>query len=333
VTTDFRQLARRAGLRYRLDDRPGIERRRRGRGFSYAGPRGGRISPADLERIRGLVIPPAWTDVWIAPEPNAHLQATGIDAAGRKQYRYHTAWRDAADVAKFDRLAGFAPALAVLRQRVAHDLRARNGDLLCATVTRLIDRCLIRPGSRRPTASDAAGATELGPAQVVAAGSTVVLDFVGKSGVDQHVEVHDRVLSRVLSELLDRTDDGGALFCADDDAVDGRRLNAYIGEASRSDFTAKDFRTWGATATVVGELGGADSTSGKPRVVERAAIAAAAEVLGNSVAVCKASYVAPAVLDSFESGELAHHWRVSRRGKWLSRAERATARVLDAAAH
>jgi DNA topoisomerase-1 len=269
--------------------------------------------------------------VWIAPEPDAHLQATGIDDAGRKQYLYHVRWREVADEEKFRRRADFAPALTALRKRVANDLQQRNGDLLCATAARLIDRCLIRPGSRRRNGSDASGATDLGGSEVTVDRGSVVLDFVGKSGVDQHVEVEDRVLARVLSELLDEAGDGRPLFCAGDRAVDERRLNAYIAEASRSDFTAKDFRTWGATATVVSELGVADPDGDIVAEVERGAIATAADALGNTVAVCRSSYVAPVVLEAFESGELARHWRQSRRGKWLSRAERATARVLDAA--
>ena len=329
VTSDPVAIARTARLRYVPDDRPGIARRRRGSGFSYAGPRGGRVSAADRERIRSLVIPPAWRDVWIAPEPDAHLQATGIDDAGRKQYLYHARWRDVADAEKFRRLADFAPALVAIRQRVADDLRRRNDDLLCATAARLIDRCLIRPGSQRRNGSMASGATHLGDSDVVVDRGSVVLDFVGKSGVDQHVEVEDRALARVLSELLDGAEDGAPLFRSGDHAVDERRLNAYLGEASGSQFTAKDFRTWGATVTVVGELALADPRADAVEESERAAIAAAADALGNTVAVCRGSYVAPAALAAFESGDLAGHWRASRRGKWLSRAERTTARVLD----
>ena len=331
MASDPITIARLARLRYLPDDRPGIARRRRGRGFSFAGPRGGRVVAIDLERIRSLVIPPAWRDVWIAPEPDAHLQATGVDDAGRKQYLYHPRWREVADAEKFRRLADFAPALTTLRKRVELDIHQRNGDLLCATATRLIDRCLIRPGRRRE-GSEASGATGLGGSHVTVGGGSVVLDFVGKSGVDQHVEVEDRVLARVLSELLDAADadEGTPLFCSDDHAVNERRLNAYIAEASRSDYTAKDFRTWGATATVVSKL----AVVRPDDVVadaERDAIAAAADVLGNTVAVCRASYVAPVALEAFESGDLARHWRQSRSGKWLSRAERTTARVLDAA--
>ena len=286
------------------------------------------MSAADRERIRSLVIPPAWRHVWIAPEPDAHLQATGVDDAGRKQYLYHPRWRQVADAEKFRRLADFAPALVAIRKRVADDLRLRNGDLLCATAALLIDRSLIRPGSRRRNGSEASGATHLGGSNVTVERGRVVLDFVGKSGVDQHVEVEDRVLARALSDLLDRSDDGTPLFCFDGEAVDERRLNAYIGKASRSDFTAKDFRTWGATTTVVAELAAAKPSVDAIEVCERAAIAAAADALGNTVAVCRASYVAPAALAAFESGELARHWRESRRGRWLSRAEGATARVL-----
>jgi DNA topoisomerase-1 len=328
VTSDPVAIARTARLRYAPDDRPGIVRRRRGSGFSYAGPRGGTVSAADRERIRSLVIPPAWRDVWIAPEPDAHLQATGIDDAGRKQYLYHARWRDVADAEKFRRLADFAPALVRIRKRVAHDLRNGSDDLLCATAARLIDRSLIRPGGRGND-SPASGATDLGGSHVTVARGRVVLDFVGKSGVDQHVEVHDRELARVLSQILDGADDDTPLFRSGDDVVDERRLNAYLGDASRASYTAKDFRTWGATATVVAELALADPGVGSVGESERAAIAAAADALGNTVAVCRSSYVAPAALAAFQSGELAQHWRASRRGKWLSRAERTTARVLD----
>ena len=288
------------------------------------------MTAADTERARALVIPPAWRDVWIAPEREAHLQATGIDDAGRKQYLYHQRWREVADAEKFRRLAGLAPALVRIRKRVAAYLRQGNGDLLCATAARLIDRSLIRPGGQR-NESLASGATDLGGSHVTVARGRVVLDFVGKSGVDQHVEVHDRELARVLSQILDRADGDTPLFRSGDDVVDERRLNAYLGEASGGSFTAKDFRTWGATATVIGELARANPLVGSAEESERAAVAAAADALGNTVAVCRSSYVAPAAFAAFESGELLRHWRSSRRGKWLSRAERTTARVLDEA--
>jgi len=325
------RIADRAGLRYRPDDRPGIARRRRGRGFSYAGPRRGTVSPEDRRRIQRLVIPPAWKHVWIAPEADAHLQATGFDDAGRKQYLYHEAWRQAADEAKFERLAEFGPALERLRRRVATDLAERNGHLLAATVTRLIDRCLIRPGTRRTSPrGEAVGATSLGCTDVTIRGGLIVLDFVGKSGVDQHVEVRDRELARILSDLLDDAVGGDLFASATGDTIDERRLNDYLAEATGTSFTAKDFRTWGATATVVGELAPSPVPSDDNDVAtaERSAIALAADALGNSVAVCRSSYVAPAVLDAFESGVLARIWRASRRGRWLSRAERTTARAL-----
>jgi DNA topoisomerase-1 len=330
---DSSDIADAAGLRYLPDDRPGITRRRRGQGFSYHNRHGNVVAPGTRDRIRRLVIPPAWHDVWIAPEPDAHLQATGIDDADRKQYLYHAAWREAADSAKFDRLCGFAPALERLRRRVANDLRARNGDVLCAIAARLVDCCLIRPGSRRRSAiSDAVGATTLSCDDVDVVQGRIVLDFEGKSGVEHHLEVRDPALARIISDLLDCTDSGEPLFSTPGgDNVDERRLNQYIADASRSNYTAKDVRTWGATSIVVGELGprNADAYGDRCGDVIRSAIEAAAEALGNSPAVCRSSYVAPAVLETFERGRMAEHWRRSRRGMWLSRAERATARVLS----
>lgn len=332
------EIATRAGLRYLPDDRPGITRRRRGRGFSYAGRRGGAVSATDRERISDLVIPPAWESVWIAPEPDAHLQATGIDAAGRKQYLYHAAWREHADEAKFERFAGFATVLERLRRQVDSDLRSRKGDLppaqlLSATVVRLIDRCLVRPGNRRRARlTDAVGATEFGSNDVEVRNGVVLLDFVGKSGVGQHIEVLDRQLARVLSGLLDANDGlGDTLFASvEGDRVDERRLNEYIATVTNRDFTAKDFRTWGATSTVVGELGPVVVGDGEDGAVfERAAMVVAAEALGNTPAVCRSSYVAPVVLDAFRSGGLHDYWRATRRGQWLSRAERATAKIFD----
>src|SRR5262245_60786883 len=149
VNGDGERIARDAGLMYLPDDRPGIRRRRRGGGFSYVEPRGKKVSAGERERIAALAIPPAWTDVWIAPEPDAHLVATGVDARGRKQYLYHPAWREAADVAKFDRLASFGPGLVRLRRAVADDLRSLEPGWVCAALVRLIDDALIRPGDRR----------------------------------------------------------------------------------------------------------------------------------------------------------------------------------------
>ncbi|MDQ3392240.1 MAG: DNA topoisomerase IB [Actinomycetota bacterium] len=332
-TTEAAALARRAGLKYLPDDRPGIRRQRRGKGFSYTRSGDRPVSARERERVRSLVIPPAWRDVWIAPEPDAHLLATGFDEMGRKQYLYHADWRQAADAAKFVRLGAFGRALTKLRRRVADDIASKSPERVCAAAVLLVDETLIRPGSRRHYRTMASvGATTLQAKHVDVKRDLVVLDFVGKGGAEQHLEVRDRVLARALSDLIDEGH-GSTLFTTEDgDTIDESLLNAYIERNAGPGFTAKDLRTWGATSTVVGELGpfqaGADSTEKALEAVVREAIETAAEALGNTPTVCRASYVAPSAIESFMSGALAGHWQASRAGKWLSRAERATERVL-----
>ncbi len=330
-------IAESAGLRYLDDDRPGILRRRRGKGFSYEDQRGRPVSARERERIRSLVIPPAWEQVWIAPESDAHLLVTGVDVAGRKQYLYHPAWREAADEAKFARLPAFAKSLAGLRARIASDLRAEGTDRLCAAALRLVDESLIRPGSRRHAEqNDSIGATTLRGAHVQVGRQRIVLEFSGKSGVEHHVELRDPALARVLSDLIDASGERGLVFASEDGAVvvDERRLNRYIEDNGGAGFSAKDFRTWGATSIVAGQLAAEIADSEDKGQLERAvrdAISVAADALANTVAVCRGSYVAPTVLDAFETGRLAQAWATTRRGKWLSRAERTTQRILDPA--
>ncbi|CAN5834294.1 hypothetical protein BH20ACT4_BH20ACT4_02670 [soil metagenome] len=331
--TDAAALARRAGLKYLPNERPGIIRRRRGKGFSYVLPGGATASSTERERVRRLVIPPAWRDVWVAPEPDAHLLATGVDEMGRKQYPYHPEWRLAADAAKFVRLGTFGKALTRLRRRVADDITSKSPERVCAAAVLLVDETLIRPGSRRHyRAMASVGATTLQDEHVEVKRDLVVLDFVGKGGAEHHLEVRDKVLARALSDLLD-DGNGSTLFTTENgDTIDESQLNDYIERNAGPGFTAKDLRTWGATSTVVGELGpfraAADSTDKELEAVVRDAVESAAEALGNTPTVCRASYVAPAAIESFMSGALAGHWQASRAGKWLSRAERATERVL-----
>lgn len=343
---DHEQIALDAGLRYLPAGRPGIHRRRRGRGFGYARDDGRPVGERDRERIAGLVIPPAWTDVWIAPEPDAHLQATGLDDRGRRQHLYHPAWRAAADVAKFERLAGFARPLQRLRAQVAADLRARRPGWGTAAAVRLIDDSLIRPGSMRALRSNGSvGATTLGAEHVSVTGQSVRLRFEGKSAVDQDVAVRDPLLARRLSDLLDEARPGEPLFGDDDGRpVDCDALNAYIAEHAGPGFTAKDLRTWGASSLAAASLladgaNGAERASGAGRAGEdghaveaaiHAALQSTADQLGNTLAVCRSAYVAPAVLDAYRSGELAEHWRRSRRARWLSRVEQTLRRALAA---
>lgn len=322
--SEGRRIAESAGLSYRPSDRPGLRRVRAGRGFTYRRPDGSRASTRDVTRARTLAIPPAWTDVWIAPEADAHLQATGVDEGGRRQYLYHPAWRVAADAAKFDRMATFGPALARLRRRVDDDLRARSDGWQRAAVVRLIDESLIRPGHRRRLApTGAVGATTLGAEHVEVIGRVVRLQFEGKSGVAHDVVVEDPLLARRVSELLDAARPGSSLFVtADGDVVDGDAVNEYLRTHASPAFTAKDLRTWGATCSVAEHLLQHDAGD------VRAAIEFAADRLGNTVAVCRSSYVAPAVLASHDDGSLRAAWRSSRSARWLSRAEQTVRRVL-----
>jgi DNA topoisomerase I len=337
---EHEQIAAAVGLAYLPADRPGLQRRRCGSGFTYLDARGRRVPTAERRRIRELAIPPAWRDVWIAPEPDAHLVATGIDDRGRKQYLYHPAWREAADTAKFERLASFGLPLGRLRRQVAQDLSGRGSGWACAAVVRLIDSSLIRPGSMRLWRENGSvGATTLTPENLTVTRGVVRLEFPGKGAVDQDIEVRDPLLARRISDLLDRTADGEPIFSDEHGrGVDAGQLNEYIGRYAGPEFSAKDLRTWGATCLVADRLVGSEAKAGlavvegvdteRTEAAARDAIEDAAAQLGNTAAVCRSSYVAPAVLDAYRSGALIAAWRRSRPATWLSRVEQAVRRVL-----
>jgi DNA topoisomerase-1 len=308
---------------------PGIVRRRCGTGFTYRDPSGGAVDAAERARIESLAIPPAWTDVWIAPVADSHVLATGVDEAGRKQYLYHPAWRAAADAAKFERLAAFADALPRLRRQVLRDVRSREGLVAqCALLVRLVDLTLIRAGSRCYAETNGTfGATTLLASHVEVVGTTVHLSFPGKGGTEHELSVTDRLLATHLRRLVATLDDDSHLFVDDDGRVVERdTLNEYL-EQIVGPFTVKDFRTWGATCSVTARLAAA-APDVDDDVAVREAIADAATALGNTPAVCRASYVAPAVVEAYLDGRLAETWRSSRASRWLSRAERATGRLL-----
>jgi DNA topoisomerase I len=332
---DAIDLAEVAGLVRLTDDELGIRRVRRGRGFSYVGVGGEPVDADERERIEALAIPPAWRDVWIAPRPDSHVLAMGVDDAGRTQYLYHPAWRAAADAAKFERLAQFPRALAQLRRDVVQRLSGGvDGSpealarTIPAVVVRLLDQSLIRAGSRCYADSNGThGATTLLASHVERHGDRVRLEFTGKGGREHEVDIHDRLLARHLGHLVELADEQDApLFSLADGTEVGRGLvNAYIAEATGQTFSAKDFRTWGATCVVTEQLA---TAVGEDRTAVRTAIEQAADALGNTPTVCRQSYVAPAVVDAFERGELRTVWRAARRSRWLSRAERATGRIL-----
>ena len=303
-----------AGLRYVRDEQPGIERRRRGEGFVYATADGKIIRNATtLDRIRALAVPPAWTHVWICPDPRGHLQATGRDAKGRKQYRYHAAWRAHRDETKFDRLQAFADVLPVIRRRTNAHLEQpglpRNKVL--ATIVQLLEKSLIRVGNEEYVRQNQSfGLTTLRSRHVRVTGGTLSFQFRGKSGVRHSVSVNDRRLARVVKQCRDLP--GQELFQYLDDAgeaqvVDSGDINSYLKEITGQDFTAKDFRTWSGTVLAATALRDVPPP-GTKRQTERnvnVAIEAVAGLLGNTPTVCRKSYVHPGIVDAYRDGTMA----------------------------
>lgn len=298
---------------------PGIARRRRGRGFVYLDGDGRRVEDeAVVDRIRALAIPPAWRDVWICSDPQGHIQATGIDAAGRKQYRYHDAWRRRRDQAKFDAMVAFAQRLPALRRRVARDLAGPAGKLterrVLACAVRLLDVGLFRIGGEDYAAqNETYGLTTLLRAHVTVERDGLLFDYPAKHGVRRVQRVEDADVRPVVAALKRRRGggpellawrraDGGRARWADVRADD---VNAYLKEAAGGDFTAKDFRTWNATALCAVALAAhaqeATSRTSRRRIV-KAAIDEVATFLGNTPAVARGSYVDPRVIDRFAEG-------------------------------
>src|SRR5687768_14114198 len=248
------ESARAAGLRYTNDNRPGITRARRGSGFRYTGPDGRVIrNKEELRRIGSLVIPPAWTDVWICPDPRGHLQATGRDARGRKQYRYHPKWREVRDDTKYYRMISFAQALPAIRRRTALDLARPQltREKVLATVVQLLEKTLIRVGNDEYAKQNQSfGLTTMRDGHVDVKGSRVRFSFKGKSGVEHDVDLSDRRLARIVKACRDIP--GYDLFQYYDEdgerhAIGSADVNAYLQEATGEDFTSKDFRTWAGT--------------------------------------------------------------------------------------
>ena len=311
VTTDPVESAREAGLRYVSDSTPGIRRKRAGKGFTYVGPDGEKITDrAALERIRSIVIPPGWSDVWICSHPKGHIQATARDAKGRKQYRYHPRWQEVRDEAKYERTIAFGEALPAIRERVEQDL-ARPGlprEKVLATVVKLLEATLIRVGNEEYARDNRSyGLTTLRTKHVGVEGSKLHFRFRGKGGKLHDVAVTDRRLARIVERCQDLP--GQTLFQYRDDdgefrSVESDDVNQYLREISGQDFTAKDFRTWYGTvlaAMALQELAEFDSEAqAKKNVVQ--AIEQVAERLGNTKAVCRKCYVHPAVIESYLEG-------------------------------
>ena len=316
--------ARAAGLRYSADSDPGIARVKRGGGFGYRDAAGKAVRDAEtLARIRSLAIPPAYADVWICADPQGHIQATGRDARGRKQYRYHPRWRAHRDETKFHHMAEFAEALPLIRARVEADLR-RPGlarAKVVATVVRLLETTLIRVGNEDYARENGSyGLTTLRTRHVAVEGEAALrFSFKGKSGQRWKLRVQDRRVARVVRALQELP--GQELFaCADEDGesrpITSGEVNDYLREASGRDITAKDFRTWSGTVLcrmLLAEGGGADTATAVKRRF-REVIAEVASKLGNTPTVCRNCYVHPGVLDAYARGEWTLDMREAAEG-------------------
>ncbi len=311
---EHRKAATRAGLRYVTDGFAGVTRKRSGTGWSYTAPDGKRIgNAATRKRLNALAIPPAWTDVWICPDPGGHIQATARDARGRKQYRYHPSYREARDQSKFRRMLEFSEALPHLRERVERDLRAEDlsRQQLLATVVRLLDRTLIRVGNDEYARENQSfGLTTLRRRHVQVQGDRLRFSFRGKSGVEHSISVAEPRLARIIQRCQDLP--GQEMFQYLDagkkrQTVSSDDVNGYLREASDRDVTAKDFRTWGGTMLAAVELravGPAASRREADRNILRA-LDAVAERLGNTRTVCRKYYVHPSLLEAYLLGHTA----------------------------
>jgi DNA topoisomerase-1 len=299
-------------IKYAFDDEPGLRRRRSGNGFVYLDRHGRPVDPKTRARIGRLVIPPAWTEVWICPDPQGHIQATGRDARGRKQYIYHPDWRAWRELTKFLHILDFAAALPKLRERVARDLSERklSRSLVLAAAIRVLDRTLMRVGNDEYARHNQSyGLTTLLDEHIEGAGTRVRFAFRGKHGKLFEAEFSDRRVAGVLRRLEGLP--GQHLFQFVDEAGEAHRvtsddINAYIREATGGDFTAKDFRTWAATVLAVTELSQlepATSETAKKRSLAKAIKQVAAR-LGNTPAVCRSSYIHPEIPASYLDGTL-----------------------------
>ncbi len=302
------------GLTWCSDEQPGLKRTPAGKGFAYHDTRGALIRDRKvLDRVRALAIPPAWTDVWICPRASGHIQATGRDARGRKQYRYHDGWSRHASESKFDRLPAFARALPRLRRQVEADLNRRgvSRDKVVATAVRLLEITLIRVGNAQYAKQNRSfGLTTLSKRHLDVDGAALTFAFKGKSGIEHEVTVRDRRLATVARSLRElpgqqlfkyRDADGGLCAVTSDD------VNAYIRQAMGDGFSAKDFRTWAGTvsaARALREMGPAATATAAKRGIT-VCVKAVAGLLGNTPTVCRASYIHPAVFELYEKGRLA----------------------------
>lgn len=313
VAVDPRLSAKAAGLRYVNDRKPGITRKRAGRGFAYFDAKGQRITDKEaLARFKSLAIPPAWTDVWISPASNGHIQATGRDDKGRKQYRYHPHWREVRDETKYSRMIEFGHALPKIREQVNHDMAAHalSKEKVLATVVRLLETTYIRIGNEEYARTNKSyGLTTMRCRHIKVAGAKVQFKFKGKSGKMHSITVDDPRLARVVKRCQELP--GQDLFQYVDheghrNTVTSEDVNAYLSEITGQHFTAKDFRTWGGTTLAAEALAKAEAVEGVTRRKHTvaAAIKEVSEHLGNTPSICRKSYVHPSVLERYMDGTM-----------------------------
>lgn len=319
------ELAEFANLRYVTDSTPGLGRRRHGRGFVFVGADSKRIKDtATLERIRALVIPPAWRDVWICPSANGHLQVTGFDDRGRKQYLYHPRWSEVSNRTKFARMPAFGKQLARIRRRVKRDIASRkfSRNKVVATVVEILDRTAIRIGNREYASdNNSFGATTLKNRHVKTTATTIHFRFPGKSGQLQEVELKDRRIAKVVRCCEEIPGQQLFQFCeveGEYQAVESTHVNEYLREIAGEAFTAKDIRTWRASAVATGFLAdqSAPESEAERQRTAREAYKLAAATLGNTITVCRKYYVHPAIVEAYVNGtlpKLLKSFRVSSR--------------------
>ena len=313
VAQDPAAVAEEAGLRYVSDEQPGYTRKAKGDDFEYFDTDGKAIrDETRLLRIRRIAVPPAYKDVWICPSPNGHIQATGRDARGRKQYRYHERWREARDENKYDRILVFGQALPKIRSRVNKDMGLRElpRNKVLATVVHLLGRTFIRIGNEEYARENKSfGLTTMRNRHVDVKGAKLTFNFKGKSGVQHEIDVSDRRLANIIRKLQDLP--GQDIFQYEDEAgevrnVDSQDVNDYLQEITGEEFTAKDFRTWAGTVLTAMALNSQGPVENQAQAKKniKDAITAVAKILGNTPTVCRKCYVHPVVLESYLDGDM-----------------------------
>jgi len=333
---DAPRVAKSVGLRYSTDESPGYTRVKQGKRFAYKNQRGRRLAdPKVVARIEHLRIPPAWTDVWICPSASGHLQATGRDQRGRKQYRYHPRWDAAREMVKYERIVAFGRALPKIRRRVDRDLRRRGLDRqrVLAAVVRLMDTTFIRVGNEEYAHQNGSyGLTTMQGRHARVAGAAIELRFRGKSRKWCEVELADKRLAKIVRGCQQLPGQGLFQYRGDDGRVHdvkSHHVNEYLREASGQDFTAKDFRTWAGTSLALAALRGCVEAASKTDAARNVASAldCVAEQLGNTRAVCRKSYVHPGIVEAYLSGDLPNR-PAARAGRGLRAGEVETLSVL-----